>query len=225
MNEPVNESVLVVEDDNALRTLFLALLKRQGLRVECVNDGAEALDRLAKRAYDVILLDLMMPVVNGFDVLERLAETRPALLRRTIVTTGASERNLAKLDPDRVFAVLRKPFDINTLISTIRQCVRQTTEPQRRARYGSVTLEVSARKFEAAIPELQRLLTTGAPCERELLLRGELRRVVSRLGGVLDAVAAAESDAGLANRYEELGRAAASLSAVPTAAPRTPREH
>jgi CheY-like chemotaxis protein len=115
---------LVVDDDDALRTLFIALLKREGFEVECVRDGAQALDRLANDSFDVILLDLMMPVTNGYDVLRRLGECRPALLKQTIVTTGVSERDLAKLDRDSVFAVLRKPFDIHVLASTINDCIR-----------------------------------------------------------------------------------------------------
>jgi DNA-binding response OmpR family regulator len=117
--------VLVVEDDEGLQTLFTALLARAGFRVECVSDGAQALERLARSAYSAVLLDLMMRGTNGFDVLHCLAETRPALLRRTIVTSGVSERELAKVDRGSVFAVIRKPFDIDFLIATVIACARQ----------------------------------------------------------------------------------------------------
>src|SRR5438477_11821581 len=93
-------SILVVDDDAALRTLFMALLTRHDFRVECVNDGAQALARLARSAYSVMLLDLMMPVTNGVDVMRKLAETKPSMLRRTIVTTSVTEREIAKINPD-----------------------------------------------------------------------------------------------------------------------------
>lgn len=216
-------SVLVVEDDAALRTLFIALLNRQGFRVECVNDGAQALERLSNEAYNVMLLDLMMPIASGFDVLDRLRETSPALLRQTIVTTGVSERELAKLDHKGVFAVLRKPFDIDRLVSTVRQCARQAPKARPHKESGR-KLDRSMRKFESVIPELRKLLHTAAPCDRELMLRGELRRVMARLGRVLTDAAAMEGDADLAKRCEELGSAATQLSALRAAASAT-HEH
>lgn len=119
------QTILVVDDDRPLRILFEALLARHGFAMDCVENGAEALQLLSMASYDVILLDLMMPVTNGFDVLDELAATQPALLRRTIITTGVNDRILARLDRESVFAVLRKPFDIHKLVETISRCASQ----------------------------------------------------------------------------------------------------
>ena len=187
-------SVLVVEDDAALRTLFLALLTRHGYKVVCVNDGAEALDRLADGSYSVMLLDLMMPVTNGFDVIRRLETTKPALLRQTIVTTGVSERELRKLDTKNVFAVLRKPFDIDRLVATIRDCERQSHKRRTRRKRvrdngddaeGEAKFAQSVRRFEAALHDLRSLLSDPAASADELMLRHELRRAVAQVGRIL----------------------------------------
>jgi len=204
-------SILVVEDDEALRTLFLALLTRQGFRVECVPDGAQALERLARTSYSAVLLDLMMAGTNGFDVLLQLAETQPSLLRKVIVTTGVSKRDLDKIDADGVFAVLRKPFDIDVLVTTIQACARQPAR-RRSVREAATGLDGSVLKFEAALPQLREMFLSDAGGDRELMLRHELRQVVGKLGGLFAAAASVESDAGRAQKYEELGRSASKLA-------------
>lgn len=189
-------SVLVVEDDAALREMFLALLTHHGFQVDCVKDGSEALERLeGNHDYSVMLLDLMMPRTNGYDVLMRLQTTQPSRLRRTIITTGVSQRDLRRIDPNSVFAVLRKPFDIALLVSTINECAQQNRKhPRRRSRRGSggdredeaeTTFDASVRRLASALPELRRILSDAACSERELMLRNELRRVVAQVATVL----------------------------------------
>src|SRR6266568_9444808 len=111
-------SVLVVDDDLALRGFFETLLSRKGFSVDCASDGRVAYDQLQRHTYSVILLDLMMPDVNGFELLERLGRDSPALLDRVIIMTGASQRWIETLDTSRVWGLIRKPFDIDQLVSS-----------------------------------------------------------------------------------------------------------
>jgi DNA-binding response OmpR family regulator len=217
-----NPVVLVVEDDAALRTLFLALLTRAGLKVDCANDGAQAFEKLERRSYSVVLLDLMMPVVNGFDVLRQFSDTRPSMLQKTIVMTGVSQRELAKIDSRDVYAVLRKPFDIHALLSMIRACARSAEEREERewAARGDELLDHSVRRFESAVPELRHVLAAVPISDRELQLRHELRRVVGKLGKVLTAAASVQYDNDRAGRYDQLGRTASRLAARNRAASR-----
>ena len=174
---PQGPKVLVVEDDIALRKLFLRLLERNGYDVDCATDGSQALERLANSdPYAVMLLDLMMPVKSGFDVLRELKEKQPLLLRKTIVTTSASARDLEKIDSSSLFAILRKPFDIDRLLSLVSDCAAQ-----------SPALERSARRFESLLPELHELLTAEAGSEQESMVRGELRQRVGEIGGLFAA--------------------------------------
>ena len=115
-------SVLVVDDDPALQGLFNTLLVRSGFSVDSAATGRLAFECLKRRSYSVILLDLMMPDVNGFELIERLQRDSPKLLERVIVMTGASQRVVETLDPSLVWAVIRKPFDIDNLISATREC-------------------------------------------------------------------------------------------------------
>lgn len=118
-----NERVaLVVDDDPACRTLMEVLLKRVGFEVDHAEDGEVALQKLRGGRYSVLLLDLLMPRVNGFDLLRELNLINPAMLQRTIVLTAATDRTTALFDDSRVFAFLRKPFDIQRLVSTVEAC-------------------------------------------------------------------------------------------------------
>ncbi len=81
-----------------------------------------AFDQISRNSYSVILLDLMMPEVNGFELLDRLQRDSPSLLHRVIVMTAASQRSIANLDTSRVWGLVRKPFDIEELVSSAVAC-------------------------------------------------------------------------------------------------------
>ncbi len=117
-------AVLVVDDDQALRGLFINLLSRKGFDVDCAQNGRVAYDHLNRHNYSVILLDLMMPDVSGFELLDRLQRDSPSLLPRVIVMTGASKRSIENLDTSRIWGLIRKPFDIDNLVSSTLDCAR-----------------------------------------------------------------------------------------------------
>jgi len=117
-------SVLVVDDDQALRGLFTTLLSKNGFAVDTVADGRAAFDQIHRNNYSVILLDLMMPEVSGFELLERLQRDSPSLLEKVIVMTGASQRAVKDLDTSRIWGLIRKPFDIDNLVSSTVACAK-----------------------------------------------------------------------------------------------------
>ena len=123
MADKRNVSVLVIDDDEGIRTLLTVLLERISAEVECVPDGKEALSRLESRPYSVVILDLMMPRVDGFEFLRQLSESRPELLKNVIVLTAASQHTLNRLRHEQeIWRVLRKPFDIAELIDSVAEC-------------------------------------------------------------------------------------------------------
>lgn len=115
-------SVLVVDDDPAIRTLITTLLVRTHADVDCVSDGGDAISRLADHSYSVIILDLMLPRLDGFKVLDELASSHPDLLDRIIVLTAAARSKLAPLQRRRVWGVMRKPFDIGDFTNAVADC-------------------------------------------------------------------------------------------------------
>ena len=116
--------LLVVDDDKAIRSLLTAVLSRKGYSVETARNGEEALEVIAVKTFEAIILDLMMPKVDGFEVIEHLARTAPEQLKRhVIVLTAVASKDLRKLDGSRVFRVLRKPFDLDELLSVVTDCI------------------------------------------------------------------------------------------------------
>lgn len=115
--------VLVVEDDTAIRTLVVAALKREPIEVHTANDGMIALECVRANEYAVILLDLMMPRVNGFEFLESLDTVRGAGPEPIIIVMTAFDMlSVRKLPSDRVHAVLHKPFDVERVVDLVRDC-------------------------------------------------------------------------------------------------------
>ena len=120
-----HRDVLLVDDDDATRRLFEHVLVRAGLTVCSASDGLKGLEMLTKHHVDAIVLDLMMPRMTGFQVLERFAAERPELLRRTMVLSAASIEWVAKASLLPVWAVMRKPIDIDELLETVLDCLTQ----------------------------------------------------------------------------------------------------
>lgn len=117
--------VLVVDDDPAILQLFCALFTRAGFKIDTAADGWAAWDLLEKSSYEVIVMDLMMPQLSGFGLVDRIAAQKPSLLPHIIVTTGASKRHLSGFDASRVHSLIRKPFDIEELMNAASDCVHQ----------------------------------------------------------------------------------------------------
>jgi DNA-binding response OmpR family regulator len=120
-------TLLIVEDDEGISHLLKTVLSRHGFDVDSVGDGATGIARLRSNDYSAVLLDLMLPKINGFEVIHEMRSWAPELLRRTIIITAASEATLRDFDRSQVFALLRKPFDLGELVTTIHACVELET--------------------------------------------------------------------------------------------------
>ncbi len=113
----------MVEDDPAIRRLVTMVLKRHGYVVDCAADGLEAVLKLGLIDYDAIVLDLMMPQLDGFEFLKTFADNEPERLRKVIVTSAASPAVIRERMEGEPFRVLPKPFDISDLLAVVRGCI------------------------------------------------------------------------------------------------------
>jgi two-component system OmpR family response regulator len=114
---------LVVEDDAQILGLVKTVLARENFTVEGVTNGRAAIELMRTVAYDLLIIDLMLPEVSGEEVLGYLEEEKPRWLRRVIVTT-ASPRSLSCEFLHKVCRLLEKPFDIDKLILWARECAK-----------------------------------------------------------------------------------------------------
>ncbi len=126
--------ILIVDDDPSIRTLLRLVAERRGHSVDVAVDGAEAIRLLAERQYDLAIIDLMMPRVNGYELVDGLRhlEQRPTV----VIATAMTDSLIGLLDADIVHSIIRKPFDIEilgglmTAIVESRMLERQQAEPQ-----------------------------------------------------------------------------------------------
>ena len=113
--------ILVVDDDAAIRTLLLTILQRRGMQVDTARNGQEAVEMLGRFTYVLMLLDLMMPVLNGWEVLDYVAKQdgggRPLII---VLTAGSEPRDVS---PDLVIGSIRKPFDVELLHDMVAGCI------------------------------------------------------------------------------------------------------
>jgi len=109
-------AVLVVDDDRDIRDLIRVVLEEEGYSVVTAENGEQALASIARRRPDLILLDLTMPVLNGWQTRARLAESWPEI---PIVFMTAGFRARAEAEAYHVAGYLAKPFDVDDLLRVV----------------------------------------------------------------------------------------------------------
>jgi CheY-like chemotaxis protein len=127
------KKVLVVDDDYGIRQLICTVVKREGVEVDCVSDGAEAIEMLGQNDYFLILLDLMMPKVDGFGVIEHISRMQLDRPPVVIVLTAYADDMFKRVDSSVVSGIIRKPFDIQELASLLHESAKQSDRMTREA--------------------------------------------------------------------------------------------
>lgn len=124
------QSVLVIDDEKGLRDLLFRALSRNGFRVHTAEDGEQGLEAARRDSPDAVVSDVMMPGLDGLQVLEILKKERPAT--QVILATGypsaAGARRAAELG---AFAYLTKPYDLNALLALLNQSLAPKPAPRK----------------------------------------------------------------------------------------------
>jgi two-component system, OmpR family, response regulator len=125
--------ILVVDDEAAIRALVAKIIQRAGYDVDTARDGAEAIEKLSEKRYAVMVLDLMMPNIDGFGLIRHLREhggARPAI----IVVSAGDAATFRQLDGALVHSILRKPFDIDVLGDLVDAAAKSMEQEEQDAR-------------------------------------------------------------------------------------------
>ena len=112
--------ILIVDDDAQIRTLVRTVLERAGYEVTAARNGSEAIELLAAGDYDVILLDVIMPQIDGLQVVDELRRNGSPSLAHTYLLSGGDSERLLDLP---VRGVITKPFDISALVAEAKDCI------------------------------------------------------------------------------------------------------
>jgi DNA-binding response OmpR family regulator len=119
---PDRKRALVVDDDDPIRNMLTKVVERQDFDVDTARDGAEAIEKIDEDGYALIVLDLMMPRVDGFGVLRHMKEHHPAKLACTIIASAIPESEILRQFGIPVYRIHAKPFDLQRLIDDIQAC-------------------------------------------------------------------------------------------------------
>lgn len=119
-----HEDILVVEDDDSIREVVSAMLSTLGYSVSSCRGGEEALEYCSRRSVDLVLVDLVMPRVNGLELVEKLRVAHPKVC--SVVMTGSGIQCARDRTGQNI--VLAKPFDIEQLGETIRSALDKRKE-------------------------------------------------------------------------------------------------
>ncbi len=113
-------TVLIVDDEQGLCDTLSKILSKKGYETATATSGFEALDMIKKRAFDIVLMDIKMPVMNGVETYKKIKAIRPGTV--TILMTAFSVDDLIREGiKEGVYAALHKPIEIDSLINTIEE--------------------------------------------------------------------------------------------------------
>ncbi|MFK7986655.1 MAG: response regulator [Sandaracinaceae bacterium] len=169
--------ILVIDDDRELCALLDEYLGTEGYRVQAVHDGAAGLKRALEEEHDLVVLDVMLPSMNGFDVLRALRQ-RSSVPVLMLTARGQAVDRIVGLEMG-ADDYLQKPFDPRELTARIRAIQRRvtTTPASDVLRVDDVVFEAAALRVQVGGEEVE--LTTAERALLEALLR-DAGRVVSR---------------------------------------------
>jgi putative two-component system response regulator len=190
VNQPVPGKILIVDDESSARAALETLLRREGYDVRDAADGRSALAACSEFKPDLILLDILMPGIDGFEVCRRIKETPETRLTPVVLITGLSDTE------DRIRGItagaddfLSKPIDINELLARTRSLLRlkQYTDELENAEVVLFSLALS---IEARDPytrgHCERLAEMSVMLGKKLALPEEQITALRRAGIVHD---------------------------------------
>lgn len=129
------QHILVVDDSEEIRFLLQTMLETQGYRVTTASDGSKALDVLAEEQFHLVVLDVMMPMKDGYTVLK---EMRQGGLREStrvlMLTAKATDADWARGYSLGVDDYLTKPFEVDELLESVRKVLEMTKDQLRSRR-------------------------------------------------------------------------------------------
>jgi CheY-like chemotaxis protein len=120
MNEQQHRRILVVDDDVEIRRILVTALRLRALDADEAVDGRSAIDLLRQNRYSVVLLDIMLPGMDGFAVLDAIDyENNPPVI---LVVSGAGKQVLERVDTSKIHGIIRKPFDPIEIADVVASC-------------------------------------------------------------------------------------------------------
>ena len=125
----MQKSLLIVDDDDEIRELLEFDLAQSGYKVDTAQNGFDGLEKAVNNYYDLVLLDVMMPKMNGFDVCKNIRKSKPELPVLLLTAKGTIDDKTQGFDCG-ADDYLVKPFDIQEVLLRVRALLRRKSDSQ-----------------------------------------------------------------------------------------------
>jgi DNA-binding NtrC family response regulator len=116
--------ILIVDDDENIRKVLMAILEDKGYNIEAVGTAREAIKRTEKWFYNLALIDIRLPDMEGIELLTKIRDTTPKM-RKIIITGYPTLQNAVGAVNRGADAYIMKPFDVEKVLSTINEQLRK----------------------------------------------------------------------------------------------------
>ncbi len=167
--------ILIVDDEDAIRRTLKDILTYEKFTVDEAKDGMEGLAKIKSNDYDVVLMDIKMPNMDGMDALERLQDIQPDL--PVIMISGhANIDNAVEAVKKGAFDFISKPPDLNRLLITVRNALEQGNlvhekkNLQRKVNNSSIQNMIGE---STALDQVRDMISRVAPTEARVLITGD----------------------------------------------------
>mgnify|MGYP001812704724 CR=1 FL=1 len=118
------ETILVVDDEPSIREILQIMLEREGYQVSCADNGRAAIKLFEQERFDVVIADIRMPKVNGFEVLAEIKKISPET-KVIMITAFASFESAVESMKEGAYDYITKPFNIDEVKTTIRKALQK----------------------------------------------------------------------------------------------------
>jgi len=169
----VKPQILVVDDEPGVRSALSGVLRDEGYQVEAVDSGEACLDRLSRAAYDVILLDVWLPGVDGLATLARIRE-RQVDVQVVMISGHGSIESAVRAIKLGAFDFIEKPLSLEKTMLVVRNALRQRRlEAENRALRARVDRHLQMVGESYAMRQLREQVAMAAPTNGRVLIYGD----------------------------------------------------
>jgi DNA-binding NtrC family response regulator len=179
MNKP--KRILVVDDEKNIRLTLSQALETLGVDVDTSENGEDALDKIDKIGFDIVLLDLKMSGMDGIEVLKKIDSIHPEI-KVIIITAHGTIDNAVEAMKLGAVDFIQKPFTINEIRDIVKAVISRETIPEEKANDYISHLElakksISEKHFEAATEHIRKALSLDNSRPEALNLMGALKEI------------------------------------------------
>jgi len=143
-----NARIIIIDDDKSIRQVLKTILEEEGYAVDTADTGKEAVLKTNEKVYNLALIDMRLPDIEGIDLILKIKDTTPRM-RKIIVTGYPTIQNAMEAVDKQADAFILKPFDVERVLQTIReQLMKQDEEKQFSQEKVTAFIKTRAKELE-----------------------------------------------------------------------------